>query len=668
SGVTAIGADTFHGSHKIVKATVADTVAKIGASAFEGCSSLGDLDFVQYADEIGAQAFKGCSGATGAATVKDGVASIPAEAFRSCSSLQTLTLPASMKNIGADAFNGCSALANVTLPGSLTLDSGAFSWCTGVSNVTFLGTGDMSDFTESYTWTPWYSGCYYGDHDVTVEIASGVTAIGADTFHGSHKIVKATVADTVTKIGASAFEGCSSLGDLDFVQYADEIGEKAFKGCSGAKGAVTVKDGVASIPVEAFRSCSSLDTLTLPASMKKVGADAFNGCSALANVTLPGSMTLESGAFSWCTGVSNVTFLGTGDMYDFTESYSWTPWYSGCYYGNHDVTVTLQSGVTSIGADTFHGSHKIVKATVADTVAKIGASAFEGCSGLGDLDFVRYADTIGAKAFKGCGGAKGNVTVKDGVGEIAVEAFRGCSSLQTLTLPASVKTIHTDAFNGCSALEDVTFPADAVMESGAFSWCTGVSHVTFIGTGDMSDFTDSYSWSPWYSGCYYGNHDLTIDIAPGVKSIGKSTFRSCGSVQSITVPLSVTHIDYAALHDCSTLHVYYAGTESQWGSVTKATTTGASGNTKLYMHYSSAPTLAVTTSDGRDVISRTFSAPENAIVFIVGYDSAGQMTETQSKTGGALTFTVSNKRTAKVRVLTFGANYAPLSAPIEAVI
>ena len=668
SGVTSIGAHTFHSCGRLTVATVADTVKTIGASAFEGCSSLGSLSFVEYADEIGAYAFKNCSGATGAVTVKDGVASIPAGAFYGCSSLQTLTLPNSVKAVGADAFNGCSSLATLTLPADVTLDTNAFAWCRGVSDVTITGTGDtlMSDFTDSYTWTPWYSGCYYNDHDLVVTIQSGVTSIGAHTFHSCGRLTVATVADTVKTIGASAFEGCGKLESLSFVQYADEIGAYAFKNCSGAAGAVTVKDGVASIPAGAFYGCSSLETLTLPESVKTVGQDAFNGCAALANVTIPAGVTLDGNAFAWCRGVSHVLFIGNGEMSDFTDSYTWTPWYSGCYYNDHDLTIEIQSGVTSIGAHTFHSCGRLTVAAVAESVKKIGASAFEGCSKLESVSFARYADEIGEYAFKNCSGAAGAVTVKDGVASISAGAFYGCSSLQTLTLPESVKTVGQDAFNGCSALADVTLPANITLDNNAFAWCRGVSHVTFTGTGEMSDFSNSYSWTPWYSGCYYNDHDVSIDIAPGVTSIGNSAFRGCGRVQSMTVPLSVTRIDYAALHDCATLHVYYAGTEAQWGGVDNI---GTSGNTKLVMHYGSAAKLVVTAPDGRTVLSQEFSAPESAVVFVVGYDSAGKMTETQSKTGAAaVSFSVSDKRTAKVRVLTFGTDYAPLLAPLEATV
>ncbi len=670
SGVTSVGAHAFHNCGRLVKVHGAEGVRDIGASAFNGCSSLGDLAFVEYADAIGEYAFYNCSSATGAVTIKDGMEAVAAHAFQGCKSFTELTIPDSVKAIGADAFNGCAGITDAVIPGDLALESGAFSWCRGASRITYTGNGPMADFTDTYAWSLCYSGCYYNDHDVTVEIAPGVTSVGAHAFHSCGALVKATVADSVATIGESAFNGCSKLGDLDFVKHADEIGEYAFYGCSSATGAVTIKDGMEAVAAHAFQGCKSFTELTIPDSVKAIGADAFNGCAGITDAVIPGDLALESGAFSWCRGASRITYTGNGPMADFTDTYAWSLCYSGCYYNDHDVTVEIAPGVTSVGAHAFHSCGALVKATVADSVATIGESAFNGCSKLGDLSFVKYADEIGEYAFYSCSSATGAATIRDGVEEIAAHAFQGCSSLQTLTLPESLKTVNADAFNGCSKLESVALPANITLKDGAFSWCRGVSNVRFIGKGEMSDFSDVYTWSPWYSGCYYNDHDVAIEIASGVTSVGANAFRSCGRVQSVTVPLSVTRIGANAFYDCSTLHVYYAGTETQWGDVVKTLSKKAPntlGNTELTMHYGGAALLEVKAADGRAVFSREYSVPANAVAFVVGYDGNGKMTERQSRTAGdSLSFTLSDTRTAKIRILLFREDFAPLSAPLEA--
>jgi len=260
---------------------------------------------------------------------------------------------------------------------------------------------------------------------------------------------------------------------------------------------------------------------------------------------------------------------------------------------------------------------------------------------------------------------QGAVTVKDGVSVIPAQAFQYCS-MQTLVLPESVKTIETSAFNSCGALEDVTLAADVTLGNSAFSWCGAVKSVRFIGTGAMSDFTDTRTWSPWYSGSYSNNHDLTVEIAQGVTSIGKNVFNGCGRLQSVTVPLSVKRVDNYAFYNCSTLNIYYAGSETQWGGVEKTLTKSTLGNTGLVMHYGSATELVITAPDGRTLYSGTLSDPTSTFIYVVGYNAGGKMTMFQTKTiGESLTFAVTDTQTAKIRVLAFGENFAPVSASAD---
>ena len=669
SGVKSVGAHAFHDCGRLTEANVADSVKAIGASAFQNCSKLNSIAFVRYADSVDEYAFYGCSGATGGAEIKDGVTQIPAHAFQGCS-FQALTLPNSVATIGVDAFNGAK-LEEITMPAAAKLEEGAFSWCRYVSHIVFTGDGDMADYTDTWQWSPQYAACYYNDHDLTVEIASGVTSVGAHAFHGCGRLTEANVADSVKAIGASAFQDCSSLADLSFVKYADTLGEYVFYNCSGSTGGVEVKDGVTEIPAHAFHGCSSLQTLTLPDSVKTVGVDAFNGCASMQTVTMPAAAVLLEGAFSWCRAVNDLTFTGKGAMADFTDSYTWSPQYSGCYYNDHDLNVKIQSGVTSVGPHAFHSCGRLLSADVADSVKTIGANAFQGCSKLNSIAFVRYADTIGESAFYGCSAATGNATVKDGVTSVAAHAFQGCAALQTLTLPESLETVGVDAFNGCAALASVTLPANVTLQEGAFSWCRGVSLVRFIGKADMSPFTDTYTWSPQYAGCYYNDHDVSVEIAPGVTGVGANALRGCGRVQKVTIPLSVTHIDANAFYDCSTLYVYYAGTEAQWGNVTKTLSKqnpNTLGNTNLIMNYGAASLLTVAAPDGRALLSESVALSPNALAFLIGYDANGKMTETQSRTvADDLAFVVSDPRTAKVRVAFLIVDtLAPSAAPLQA--
>lgn len=97
------------------------------------------------------------------------------------------------------------------------------------------------------------------------------------------------------------------------------------------------------------------------------------------------------------------------------------------------TTVTIGSGVTSIGNCAFDGCSGLISIIIPDSVTSIGEWAFRGCSGLT------------------------SVIIPDGVTSIGELTFSGCSGLTSVTIPDSVTSIDNSAFRGCSGLKDVYF-------------------------------------------------------------------------------------------------------------------------------------------------------------------------------------------------------------------
>ena len=95
-------------------------------------------------------------------------------------------------------------------------------------------------------------------------------------------------------------------------------------------------------------------------------------------------------------------------------------------------SVTLPSGVTSIGASAFSGCNKLTSINIPSGVTSIGATAFSGCSVLNSIN------------------------IPSGVTIINNNTFTNCLALPSVTLPTSVTIIGTSAFSGCTALTDVT--------------------------------------------------------------------------------------------------------------------------------------------------------------------------------------------------------------------
>jgi hypothetical protein len=65
------------------------------------------------------------------------------------------------------------------------------------------------------------------------------------------------------------------------------------------------------------------------------------------------------------------------------------------------------------------------------------------------------------------------------VTQINYKAFYKCSNLETVTLPANLKSIGSYAFTHCEKLTEVTIPDKTdYLAYGAFAYCTNLTKVT----------------------------------------------------------------------------------------------------------------------------------------------------------------------------------------------
>ena len=181
----------------------------------------------------------------------------------------------------------------------------------------------------------------------------------------------------------------------------------------------------------------------------------------------------------------------------------------------------------------------------------LGNYVFYDCSGLTSLTIPSGVTSIGYRAFKGCSGLT-SLTLSSGVTAIGKEAFYGCSGLTSLTIPSSVTEIGELAFEGCSGLTSMTIPSSVTSIGwGAFAECTGLTSLT------IPSSVTSIGWSA-FSGCS-GLTSLTIPSC--VTWIGSETFRGCSGLTSLTIPSSVTLIGCEAFSGCSGLTSIYAYTK-----------------------------------------------------------------------------------------------------------
>ena len=301
-----------------------------------------------------------------------------------------------------------------------------------------------------------------------------------------------------------------------------------------------------SIGAEAFSGCAALETVYgLPAGLTAIGADAFSGCAALTDVyygddghaweqvtgsanALPAQTKLhtegnlyESGTLSnglrWELALTEksglLTITGSGAMPDFPNGARTTDWYP---YRDKVTVAIVSHGITSVGANAFRDSAALDLMSIAGSVTSVGDNAFRGCSALRKIQF-RGKGADWDAAIAGADTGIPSTTV--------VEYLNG-------------------AYDSGSCGEDLTWTLSP----------DGV--LTISGTGSMTDYDGEYgntaaapriSTAPW---AVHADRIRRLVIEEGVTSVGRYAFCGLTALTAVTLPDSLSAIDWGAFQDC----------------------------------------------------------------------------------------------------------------------
>ena len=555
SGVTSIGDNVFMDLPYVNLAAVSSSVKSVGLCAFKDCGSLENVLLEEGLLTISDSAFADCSQLQ-SIDIPDSVESIGDCAFQNCSNLRTITLPTGITSIGMSAFNGCTSLNNISIPeGVTTIRVSAFASCsdlvrvdvpesmTSVESNAFNACDSLSYVDYSGTKAQWDK-ISIGDDNEPLTAATIHCTDGDVVPHGScgDELTWKFENGKVTVSGTGAMYEFDWADDIPWAKFADEIK------------AVVIENGVTGICSDAFSYCAALESVSLPESLTIIGDWAFAHCSKLESITLPdGIQTIGDGAFQGCSSIKSVVFPNSVQTIGNSS-------FANCAALE---SITLPKANAIIDEGTFARCPKLSSVFIPGAVYFTG-NIFEGCTGLTEINIEDtnpdYCSVGGVVFDKGmttlviypAGRQAEEYAIPNGVTTLPMNAFSDCVYLSSVTVPDSVEAIEIGAFWECAKLSAIN------VDENNEGYCS-IDGVLF-----NKDKTTLISYPMGKTASHY-------DVPDGVMILSPDAFLNNRSLQSVTIPASVTNIAYGALQfqysDCVFSDIYYDGTAEEWKAI-----------------------------------------------------------------------------------------------------
>ena len=472
-------------------------------------------------------------------------------AFYYCSSLESFTVPGTVTTIGATAFYRCSSLRDLIFEDG-TADL-TFAAATSYSYATFGYSGIVNIMLPARLTTLGAYAFYNAMSLETVAFEEGakLTTFGTAIFQNS-SLRSIVIPDSVTSLGTNTFNNCTALTSVTLpANWNDTFNVNIFTNCSSLAVLKIADSNAKYKTVDNVLYDKDMTTLyhypagkttsvfTIPSTVTTIGANAFSSRSGtsltttyiaptyLTKLIIPTSVTtINNYAFSDMPVLKEVEFIGgSANALKISGNYV----FANC---RALESVILPTRLSSIGTYLFAACTSLSSVTFENN--KTNMSAFGGnymfqyCTALKSFTFPEGVTSIsGTYLFAGSTATAStpqsgleSIVIPAGIKSLSNYMFQNCSKLTSVTLPESLTSLGTYAFYNCSALTSIKLPAN----------------LTEIG---------NYS--------FYGSGLTTIDIPNNVTSIGTAAFFNCTALDGVVIPDKVTSIGNTAFSGCSSL-------------------------------------------------------------------------------------------------------------------
>ena len=228
----------------------------------------------------------------------------------------------------------------------------------------------------------------------------------------------------------------------------------------------------------------------------------------------------------------------------------------------HSRKVIIEEGITEICGMLFIHCTELKEVILPGSLRKIGKKAFMGCTGLTHITLPENLEEIGDNAFYRCIGLKG-IIIPDHVRRIGDWAFSECTTLRKVFLPSSFQYFGLKFFQDCPLLTTLILTPDSAAGKKYFRsgrrniiCCAQTLHRTYISHfGENILRVVLHGGYTEISSCTFqdASNLKEVLIYDTVQSIGDYAFKSCRSLEKLTLPESLTKIGREAFCDCQAL-------------------------------------------------------------------------------------------------------------------
>ena len=246
----------------------------------------------------------------------------------------------------------------------------------------------------------------------------------------------------------------------------------------------------------------------------------------------------------------------------------------------------LSSSTVSVVGPVEVQTERVIPETVVNngttyTVTEIGDRAFDcrlvdstpykdyvGKPNFVSIKIPKTITRIGAYAFRQCGDMHTNSglvnVIFDSESQLKLidhDAFANCYAIREFELPREVETIGENAFYDDWCIKKFTFQEGSRLKS--------IGGNAFHCNSSLQSLTLPSSVTNIDHHAFYQCSSLDEFVIPdGVESIERAVFAECSKLKTVTVPNSVKKIVQKAFLNCSSLeNVVYKGTADQWDNL-----------------------------------------------------------------------------------------------------